>query len=42
MKKLLSLLLCAAMTFSLAACGKTAEELPQPSPPPRLPLGRGP
>ena len=30
MKKLLSMLLCAAMTFSLAACGKTAQELPKP------------
>ena len=32
MKKLLSLLLCAAMTFSLASCGK--QELPQPQPAP--------
>ena len=41
MKKLLSLLLCAAMTFSLAACGKTAEELPQPQPAPETPSWEG-
>ena len=32
MKKLSSLLLSGALVLSLAACGKTAEELPQPAP----------
>ena len=37
MKKLLSMLLCAAMTLSLAACGNAAQELPQPQPAPEEP-----
>ena len=41
MKKLISLLLCAAMTFSLAACGNTAQEQPQPEPAPETPAWEG-
>ena len=41
MKKVISLLLSAALTFSLAACGKSAEVQPQPQPAPETPAWEG-